>query len=56
MLLKRHLVNIKEIQIATDVYDASKSIIKMCILPKHPEKWKVYANMELSFVSSTNDL
>ena len=44
----------KEIQIATDVYDASKSMIKLSILPKHPEKWRAYRNMELSFVSSSN--
>ena len=46
----------KEIQIATDVYDAPKSMIKMCILPKHPEKWRPYGNMELSCVSSTDDM
>ena len=51
MLLKRHLVNMKEIQIATDVYDASKSNIKMSILPKHPAKWRAYGNTELYFVS-----
>ena len=52
--MKRNMLYSKEIQLATDIYDSSRSSIKFTLTPNHPDKWTVKGGMQLAFVRMSN--